>query len=497
MHRFAFALALLVSLPCLAADDRPLPNVIVILADDQGWGDLSAHGNTVLSTPHVDSLAADGARFERFFVQPVCSPTRAEFLTGRWHPRGGVRGVSTGQERLDLDETTIAQAFHAAGYATGCFGKWHNGSQYPYHPQGRGFSEYYGFTSGHWGDYFDPPLDHNGQAVQGEGYISDDLTTRVIAFLKDNAAAGRPAFCYLAFCTPHSPMQVPDAYWGRFAQVDVQDSGNDWEDVHHTRAALAMCENIDDNVGRILSFLNDNRLADDTIVVYFSDNGPNGPRWNGGMKGHKGSTDEGGVRSPLHIRWPAGIGPGTVVRPIAAAIDLYPTLIDLAGIKRSGELPFDGISLAPWLRGERPETPDRVLFQHWAGRVSARTQQFRLDHAGELFDLDNDPGQRQDVAASHPEITARLAAAVEHWRHSVLSQASSADDRPYPVGYAEFPRTVLPARDGVPHGGIERSSRAPNCSYFTNWKRTDDRMTWDIDVHTAGRYEVVVHATCP
>lgn len=497
MQRIALALALLIALPCRADNDSPLPNVIVILADDQGWGDLSANGNTVLSTPHIDSLAADGARSDRFFVQPVCSPTRAEFLTGRWHPRGGVRGVSTGQERLDLDETTIAQAFHAAGYATGCFGKWHNGTQYPYHPNARGFSEYYGFTSGHWGEYFDPPLDHNGEAVQGEGYISDDLTTHAIEFLRSNAAASQPSFCYLAFCTPHSPMQVPDSYWDRFAQADVQDSGSDREDLNHTRAALAMCENIDHNVGRILSFLSDSRLADDTIVVYFTDNGPNGPRWNGGMKGHKGSTDEGGVRSPLHIRWPATIEPGTVVRPIAAAIDLYPTLIDLAGIDRHGDLPFDGVSLAPWLRGERPETPDRILFQHWAGRVSARTQQFRLDHAGQLFDLDNDPAQRQDVAASHPEITARLSAAVEHWRHSVHSQAPSTDDRPFPVGYSEFPRTVLPARDGVPHGGVERSSRAPNCSYFTNWTSTDDRITWDIEVHTPGRYQAIVHYTCP
>ena len=141
--------------------------MVVILSDDQGWGDLSLNGNTNLKTPHIDSLAKNGAKFDRFFVQPVCSPTRAEFLTGRYHPRGGVRDVSTGGERLNLDEKTIADTFRAAGYATGAFGKWHNGSQYPYHPNGRGFQEYYGFTSGHWGDYFDPPLDHNGVAVRG------------------------------------------------------------------------------------------------------------------------------------------------------------------------------------------------------------------------------------------------------------------------------------------------------------------------------------------
>src|SRR5215217_3714866 len=173
----------------VAAEAAREPNIVVILADDQGWGDLSANGNTNLRTPHIDSLAKDGARFERFFVQPVCSPTRAEMLTGRWHPRGGVHGVSTGAERLNLDVRTIADAFKAAGYATGCFGKWHNGSQYPYHPNGRGFEEYYGFTSGHWGEYFDPPLDHNGRAVRGKGYITDDLTTHAIEFLAKNSAA--------------------------------------------------------------------------------------------------------------------------------------------------------------------------------------------------------------------------------------------------------------------------------------------------------------------
>ena len=151
---------------------------------------------------------------DRFFVCPVCSPTRAEFLTGRYHARCGVRGVSTGQERLNLDERTIAETFHAAGYATGAFGKWHNGSQWPYHPNARGFQEYYGFTSGHWGEYFDPPLEHNGQPVRGNGYIADDLTDHALAFIEQNQA--RPFFCYLPCNTPHSPFCVPDEYWNRF-----------------------------------------------------------------------------------------------------------------------------------------------------------------------------------------------------------------------------------------------------------------------------------------
>jgi arylsulfatase A-like enzyme len=481
--------------------DRPAepikkPNILIVLADDQGWGDLTLNGNPSLRTPHVDSLARDGARFERFFVQPVCSPTRAEFLTGRWHPRGGVHGVSTGAERLNLDERTIAEAFKASGYATGCFGKWHNGTQYPYHPNARGFEEYYGFTSGHWGEYFNPPLDHNGQPVRGHGYITDDLTDRAMAFLGKNASTGKPSFCYLAYNTPHSPMQVPDRYWQRFDGVKLQPSGDRRENLGHTRAALAMCENIDDNVGRLLAFLRKSKLNQNTIVVYFSDNGPNGPRWNDGMKGHKGSTDEGGVRSPLHIRWPGKIRPGTVITPIAAAVDLYPTLIDLAGVPRVGSKPFDGISLAPWLLGKEKPAPDRILFHHWAGRVSARNQRFRLDNTGKLYDLTRDPGQKQNVSADHPEVAKRLADAVAGYRREVLGKVPKPDRRPFPVGYAEFPHAVLPARDGVPHG-VKRSAPAPNCSFFTGWTKPEDRMTWEIEVHAPGQYEAIIHYTCP
>jgi arylsulfatase A-like enzyme len=258
------------------------PNVIVILSDDQGWGDLSLNGNTNLSTPHIDALARDGVQFDRFYVCPVCSPTRAEFLTGRYHPRSGVYSTSTGGERMNLDEVTIADTFKSAGYATAVFGKWHNGQQYPYHPNGRGFDEFYGFCSGHWADYFSPPLDHNGEIVEGHGYMEDDFTDHALAFIEQNR--DKPFFAYLAFNAPHSPMQVPDEYWSRFKdkELKLRGTGANPENVDHTRAALAMCENLDWNVGRLLAQLDKLGIADNTIVLYFCDNGPNGARWNGG-----------------------------------------------------------------------------------------------------------------------------------------------------------------------------------------------------------------------
>jgi arylsulfatase A-like enzyme len=479
------------------AQARTRPNIVIILADDQGWGDLSINGNTNLSTPNVDSLAKDGTLLERFFVCPVCAPTRAEFLTGRYHARGGVRGVSTGAERLNLDEVTIAETFRAAGYATGAFGKWHNGTQHPYHPSSRGFGEYYGFTSGHWGHYFSPELDHNGVITQGRGYVTDDLTDHAVQFIESSRS--KPFFCYVPFNTPHSPMHVPDKFFDRFANKTVEmrarDSDREKEDVGMTRAALAMCENIDWNVGRILKKLDDLKLRDNTIVLYFSDNGPNSWRWNGGMKGRKGDLDEGGIRSPFLIRWPGKITAGVRVKEIAAAIDLLPTFADLAGVPLTSKKPLDGRSLKPLLFGSAKDWPDRMIFTLGGrNRVTVRTQQYRLSPDGQLFDMAADPAQRRNVAGEKPDVAAKLREAAAAWGREVFPLVGP-DDRPYPVGYHKT--TMLPARDGVNHGKIQRSSRHPNDSFFTNWTSREDSLTWDIEVGKAGNYVAEIYYTCP
>ncbi len=501
--------ACLFAATALAADKRP--NILVVLTDDQGWGDLSVHGNTNLSTPNIDSMARDGALFDRFFVCPVCSPTRAEFLTGRYHPRMGVWSTSTGGERIDLDERTIADVFKAAGYATAAYGKWHSGSQWPYHPNARGFTDYYGFTSGHWGDYFSPPLEHNGQIVRGEGFIIDDLTNHAIAFMEQNV--DKPFFCYVPFNTPHTPAQVPDKFYDKFrdkeltmlgtAAAGVQAKNNKGragkanEDVGFTRAVLAMCENIDWNVGRLLAKLDELKIADNTIVLYFCDNGPNGVRWNGGMRGRKGSTDEGGVRSPLLMRWPGHIPAGTKVPQISGAIDLLPTLTELAGVPVSGTKPLDGRSVAPLVLGKKVEWPERTIFSHWSGKVSARSQQYRLDAEGRLYDIPADPGQEKDITAERPDVASQMSQTLNSWKAEVLAELPKNDDRAYTVGYREFPLTHLPARDGEAHGNVQRSASAPNCSFFTNWTGSrDDSITWDIAVATPGRYEATLYYTC-
>ena len=478
------------------------PNVVIFLADDAGWGDYSRNGNGQVSTPNIDSIAASGVTLERFFVCPVCSPTRAEFLTGRYHPRGGVRGVSTGQERLDLGERTIADAFHAAGYATGAFGKWHNGSQWPYHPMARGFEEYFGHTSGHWGEYFDAPLEENGRMIRTKGYIVDVCTDRALDFIERNKS--KPFLCYLPFTTPHSPWAAPEADWKRFKDKPIHQRAvnADQENLDETRCVLAMIENQDRNVGRVLQKLAELKLSDNTIVVYFSDNGPNSWRWNGGMKGRKGGTDEGSVRSTCFVRWLGKLPAGHTVTQISGAIDLLPTLSALANVSRVGDKPLDGRDLSKLLLKQPVEWSDRKLFSTWAGKVSIRTQQHRLDDQGRLFDMVADPGQTTPITTREPEIAQQLTAAVKAWRQEMFGSfkplaGNAVDPRPLTVGYREFPITMLPARDGEPLGNVKRSSPAPNCSYFVNWTSQDDRIVWRIAVHTTGRYEVSIDYTCP
>jgi arylsulfatase A-like enzyme len=480
--------------PSDAEESDARPNVLVLLADDQGWGDLGLTGNPAVQTPRLDSLARQGAVFDHFYVQPVCSPTRAELLTGRYHPRGGVSGTSAGEERLDLDEHTIGESFRRAGYATGVFGKWHNGSQPPYHPNARGFDTFYGFASGHWGHYFDWTLEHDNELVQGTGYLPDDLTDRALAFIERHQ--DEPFFAYVPYNTPHSPMQVPDRFFDRSADADLQRAHRyaDRENPTKTRAALAMAENLDWNVGRLLDRLDALDLTRETIVLYFSDNGPNGWRWNGNMRGRKGSTDEGGVRVPMIVRWPGAIAPGTEIDRIAGAIDLLPTLTDLADIPVGADTTLDGRSLAPLLLGEDPEWPDRHLFAHWNGEVSVRTPQFRLDHEGRLYDLSEDPQQRTNVADTHPAVAERLRDTVAAWSRNLLPELER-KDRPFPVGHPEFPVARLPARDGTAHGTIERSNRFPNSSFFRHWTSPDDSITWDVEVRTPGRYRATVYYT--
>ncbi|MEL7263710.1 MAG: arylsulfatase [Planctomycetota bacterium] len=486
---------------------NPRPNVILILADDQGWGDLSCSGNSNLETPNIDSLASQGISLDRFYVCAVCSPTRAELLTGRYHQRMGVCSTSEGGERFDLSETTLPQLLQGAGYKTHAFGKWHSGMQYPYHPLGRGFDEYYGFASGHWGNYYSPMLEHNGRIVKGDGFLVDDLTNHALTVIDDHVAAQidqrDPFFVYLPYNTPHAPMQVPDRWWDAAKDRDITMRHRDGkEDVDFTRAALAMVENIDWNVGRLLDRLREKDLERETIVIYLSDNGPNSKRWNGGMKGRKGSVDEGGLRSPCKIRWTGHLRPGQTVETICSGIDLLPTLCSLCDVPTKTNHPLDGRDISALLReGDTSESTDvsrlknRTLFSVWKGKTTARTNRYRLT-AGQLFDMQVDPQQRMDLSKKRPQQLAKL----QNRLDAFLQQApalprSYQDARPMIAGHPGLEFTQLPARDATATGNIQRSNRWPNCSFYTNWKSKDDEIYWDILVPDDGEFDVTLYYT--
>ena len=472
----------------LARDGRP--NVVLIITDDQGWGDIHSHGNDLIDTPVMDRLGADGARFDRFFVSPVCAPTRASLLSGRDHLRTGTTWVTHRWEVMRAEETTIAEVLKAAGYATGCFGKWHNGMQFPNHPNGQGFDEFFGFCGGAWNEYFDATLEHNGQEVLTAGYITDSITDAAIEFLEENRAD--PFFCYVPYNAPHSPYVVSDAYFQKYKSRGLDDKN---------AAIYGMIESIDANIGRILERIDELSLTDDTIILFLTDNGPNGKRYNGSMKGTKGSVHEGGVRVPLFIRWPGRIKPGTTVTRIAQHIDLLPTIVELCGAKMPRTLPLDGVSLVPLLQGKTSNWPDRMLFTHQTRRgqvepvpAAVRTDRYRLVNTGkrwELYDVTADPRQENDIAASRSEVVDRLRAGYEKWFAEISSPGFQRP--PIPLGHPQSKLVTLPPSAAYLSGELSfANSIGWTTDWIANWKSTDDRIAWDLDVAAAGRYEVTL-----
>ncbi len=479
-----------------AQAQRSHPNVIVILSDDQGWGDLGFTGNQFVQTPHIDRIAREGAIFDNFYVCPVSSPTRAEFLTGRYSTRTGVNSTSGGGERFNLGEKTIADYFHEAGYSTALFGKWHSGTQYPYHPNARGFEEFYGFCSGHWGNYWNPVLEHNGEIVSGDGFIIDDLTNKAIDYL--NAAGDKPFFLFMSYNTPHSPMQVPDSWWNRVKDRPLTQSATEAqrEDSTFTKAALAFAENIDWNVGRLLSHLSKLGIEEETIVLYFADNGPNSHRWNGGMRGRKGSTDEGGVRSPLCMRWPGHISAGTHKQQLMGAIDLLPTLLGLSGIAYQEQKPLDGINMQSVLLSGNESEIDRVLYSYWQDKLSVRSAGYLLSADDHLYDLREDRVQNNPIEATQSKIYVYLKEQKNSYEREVLIDHPHKDMRPFAIGHIDEVYSKLPARDAKISGGIERSNKYPNSSYFTNWRDSNAEIRWNIDVLDDGLFEAYIYYTC-
>lgn len=491
MHKYVFFFLLL-----LTGALRAGPNIVLVMTDDQGYGDVAINGNPRIKTPNMDRLAEEGARFERFFVDSVCAPTRAALLSGRYPTRTGVTGVTRGYEYMRGEEVTIAELLKEAGYATGCFGKWHNGGNWPYHPNAQGFDEFVGFCGGHWNNYFDPILERNGEAFQGRGFIADIITDYALEFIeREHAVRDRPFFCYIPYNTPHTPASVPLDKWRQWA--DRTEVENPFD-----RAMYALVENVDENMGRLLTKLESLGILDETVFIFLTDNGPNGSRFNDGMLGWKASVHEGGMRVPLFIRWPERIGAGTVIKPNVAHIDLLPTLCRIAGVENleSKTLPLDGIDVTPLLLGKHEfEMPERNLFWSYPKKWAIRTARYRATKTT-LHDLISDPGQKKNLAETQPYIHAELIKTYQEWA------AEATDDPPVllpvPMGYEEWPRVELKAHElniypgmgqGIDYCGRQGFAH----QWIERWSDPTAYAARPVKVVNGGRYRVVIRYACP
>ncbi|MBT8314726.1 MAG: arylsulfatase, partial [Maribacter sp.] len=380
------------------AQKNERPNVIIIITDDQGYGDLGYTGNPHVKTPNIDAFAAESVRFNNFYVSPVCAPTRASLMTGRYSLRTGIRDTYNGGAIMAPNEVTIAEMLKQADYRTGIFGKWHLGDNSPSRPIDQGFDESLIHLSGGMGQvgdfttyfqgdrsYFDPILWHNGKQESHKGYCSDIFAESAIEFIENNHH--QPFFCYLSFNAPHTPLQVPDKYYQQYKDIDpsagfeddsrpfVEMSEKDKEDA---RKVYAMVSNIDDNIGRLLQKLDDLKLADNTLVVFMTDNGPQQTRYVAGMRGRKGSVFRGGVRVPFYLRYPNKWRGNLDIETSSAHIDVFPTLSELCNVKLPEERKIDGKNLAPLIEGEEIPWEDRPLFFYWTRRYPELYQNMAL-----------------------------------------------------------------------------------------------------------------------
>jgi len=407
------------------AEKRSVPNVVLILTDDQGYGDFSCHGNPVLKTPNLDRLHSQSVRFTDFHVTPMCTPTRGQLLTGRDALANGAYCVCSGRTFVHRGILTMPEIFAANGYRTAMFGKWHLGDNYPHRPNDRGFQEAiyhlgWGITStpDYWNnDYFDDYFRHNGRVEQRRGYCTDVFFAEAKQWIRQRAARGEPFLAYLATNAPHGPFFVPSQYRERYKGLAPDVAG-----------FFGMIANLDENFAALDKLLEETGLRDNTIVVFLTDNGGTGgiSVFNAGLRGAKASLYEGGHRAACFVRWPAGrLRPAGDVNVLAQCQDVLPTLADLCGLKKPAGARFDGISLAPLLQGrEQPALAERMVVVQYGGLVESQPtkwdaavlwKHWRLVYGKELYDVHSDPGQNRDVAKEHPEIVARMRDHYERW----------------------------------------------------------------------------------
>ena len=471
------------------------PNLVFVITDDQGYGDLGCTGNPIIQTPNLDALAENSVRLQNLHVGPTCSPTRAGIMTGHYCNSAGVWHTIGGRSLLRSDEVTMADIFRRNGYKTGMFGKWHLGDNYPFRPHDRGFEEalYHGGggisqTPDYWGnDYFDDTYFRNGSEQPYDGYCTDVWFQEAMAFIERNRE--RPFFCYVPTNAPHGPFRVPDAYSEVYRRKGLPAERANF---------YGMISNIDDNMARLRHHLRVLGLQENTILIFMTDNGSAAgcdidrqgfvqAGYNAGMRGKKGSPYEGGHRVPLFLHWPAGgFTEGRDVDELTANIDILPTLIELCELEVSSTAQFHGTSIAPLLQNEREDWQERVIVTDsqrvenpikWKDSATM-SQRWRLVNGTELYDIQADPGQQHDIAEAHSEVVAELREHYEAWWELVSERFD--EECPIVVGTQHEQVACLTTHDwhGEAHAwsqGMIR--RGMECNGY-----------WAVDISEAGTY---------
>mgnify|MGYP001105510992 CR=1 FL=1 len=496
------------------------PNVILIMTDDQGYGDFGVMGNPVIRTPNLDAMAYRSAAMTTFYVSPVCAPTRASLMTGRYNYRTRVVDTYKGRAMMDPAEVTIAEILGDHGYRTGIFGKWHLGDNYPMRPQDQGFDEVLVHRGGGIGQPSDPPagkakysdpyLNHNGELKQFSGYITDILFDRAMEWIDMQEEEPSPFFAYIATNAPHGPFgDVPEMLLTEYQEMDLdnsvfpQDVGHPLpgeNDQDRQARIYAMITNIDDNIGRLFDQLDRSGLTENTIVIFLNDNGPNGRRYTAGMNGRKTDVREGGIRSPLWMHWPGHLSNKNVSAVPAAHIDVAPTILDAVNIEAPTEIAFDGRSFLPYLTGssQQLEEERHLVIQSHRGDKPQRYHHFMIRNDSwkmlhdsgfqreffegepvfELYDMLADPLEQNDVADENPEVIKKLKAAYDEWFDDVAGIYEGIDGPlPISVGTAYETTTVLTRNDWTltTKGG---------------WSNYEATGVWTLQVEMDGEYDV-------
>jgi len=502
-YRFLFLL--FVSALSLFGDEQRPPNVILIITDDQGYGEISAHGHPQLKTPHMDKLHGESVRLTDFHVDPTCSPTRAALLTGRYSTRTGVWHTINGRSMMRAEELTMAEVFQANGYATAMIGKWHLGANYPFRPADQGFAHTIWHMDGcigggpdYWdNDYYDDTYMANGEWKQFKGYCTDVWFEEATKFVQDHR--DEPFFLYLSPNAPHGPYIVDDSYADPFRDMGMPEE---------LAKFYGMIVNIDENLGEFREQLEEMGVADNTLLIFMTDNGTTAgwicqksgyEYFNAGMRGWKSFPWEGGHRVPIFWHWPkGGLKEGRDLSPLTAHLDVLPTLVELLDLKKPEGPEVDGISLADLLYGIEEESfPDRTLFTHvqrdylppkWDASAVMQGP-WRLIDGKELYNLKSDPGQETDIAGRHPDVVERLRGDYEVWWAS-LEPSMEMIVRPV-LGGGENP-AVLTAHDWLmPDKGTS--------AWHQNHIRRGDLKNgpWAVEVQQDGLYEISLYRWAP